>query len=102
MSLRATKHLSPEWHKVKEIVSGLALATGIVAPRFPMQNRRYTPCRSPIDGLTLCHSIYHPPACGRVGRGSGRGGFYSAFRVISDGKPVALSGPESPTLPEGE
>ena len=26
-----------EWHEVKEIVSGMALATGIVAQRFPMQ-----------------------------------------------------------------
>ncbi len=28
------------------------------------------------------------PSLGRVGRGSGRGGFNKAFRVTSDGKPV--------------
>ena len=28
--------------EVKEILSGMALATGIVDPRFPLQNRRLT------------------------------------------------------------
>ena len=46
----------PEWYEVKEIVSGMALATGIVAQCFPMRNRRLAPCRSLREGLISHHS----------------------------------------------
>ena len=45
-----------EWYEVKEIVSGMALATGIVTQCFPMRNRRLAPCRSLRQGLISHHS----------------------------------------------
>ena len=42
--------------EVKEIVSGMALATGIVTQCFPVRNRRLAPCRSLRQGLIWHHS----------------------------------------------
>ena len=53
--------------EVKEIVSGMALATGIAAQCFPMRSRRLAPCRSLREGLTSQHS-----ARGRWGFGDQR------------------------------
>ena len=45
-----------EWYEVKEIASGMALATGIVAQCFPMRNRRLAPCHSLREGPISHHS----------------------------------------------
>ena len=65
LSLQTCLHRrGAEWYEVKEIVSGMALATGISEQCFPMRNRRLAPCRSLRQGL-----ISHHSARGRWGTG---------------------------------
>ena len=74
-----------EWYEIKEIVSGMALATGMVAQRFHMQNRRLAPCRSLRECLISHHS--GQAASTQTSIASGRDSGSAPIRTLSNARP---------------
>ena len=86
-------------------------ATGFVGRRaaYQLASSRCSPhLTSPQRGravskLLFCGDLHHPPACGRVARNERGGGSVGVASIQCDVvRMKTLSGPESPTLPEGE